>query len=51
MPSDNTPPAPNIEKLNENLAKVEALTQRLVASLASSGEKNPALEGPGRNYT
>jgi len=48
MPSDNTPPAPNLEKLNENLAKVEALTQRLVASLASSGEKNPALEGPGQ---
>lgn len=48
MPSENSNPTKSVEKLNENLAKVEVLTQRLVAALANAREKNPALEGPGQ---
>ncbi|WP_237072716.1 PHA/PHB synthase family protein [Pseudaestuariivita rosea] len=38
---------PNAEKLNENLAKLEELTQRLVAAMSHKKPINPALEGPG----
>jgi len=44
--------ASNLETLNANLQKIEALTQRLVNALANQREKNPALEGPGQDlYT
>jgi len=48
MSPKNVPPESNIETLNANLQKIEALTQRLVNALASQREKNPALEGPGQ---
>ncbi len=38
--------APNTQKLKENLEKVEALSQRLVAAMAQKKPLNPALEGP-----
>jgi len=36
------------EKLEENLQKVEALTQRLTKALSQKRPVNPALEGPGQ---
>ena len=36
----------NVEKLNENLAKVEQLSQRLVQALAARKPANPTLNGP-----
>ena len=36
----------NVEKLNENLAKVEQLSQRLVQALAARTPANPTLNGP-----
>ncbi|WP_415182393.1 class I poly(R)-hydroxyalkanoic acid synthase [Phaeovulum sp.] len=44
--SDNGPPAAS-QQMNDNLAKVEALSQRLVAALSHKRPPNPALEGPG----
>ncbi|NSX54157.1 PHA/PHB synthase family protein [Parasulfitobacter algicola] len=40
--------AANAEKLNENLAKLETLSQRLVAAMSHKKPVNPALEGPGQ---
>jgi polyhydroxyalkanoate synthase len=37
----------NLERLTENLAKVEALTQRLVAAMAAKRKIDPALQAPG----
>jgi len=54
MSPENSAPesASNLETLNANLQKIEALTQRLVNALANQREKNPALEGPGQDlYT
>lgn len=36
----------NLEKLNANLAKVEALSQRLVAALSQRNPANPVLNAP-----
>lgn len=36
----------NLEKLNENLAKVEQLSQRLIQALAARKPANPTLNGP-----
>ncbi|MFY0681326.1 MAG: class I poly(R)-hydroxyalkanoic acid synthase [Thalassovita sp.] len=36
----------NLEKLNENLAKVEGLSQRLVAALSRRNPANPVLNAP-----
>jgi polyhydroxyalkanoate synthase len=36
----------NLEKLNENLAKVEQLSQRLIQALAARNPANPTLNGP-----
>ena len=38
-----------IEKLNANLARIEALSQRLIAAVAQKRSPNPALEGPGQD--
>jgi len=45
--SDRDGPA-ELDKLNANLAKIEELTQRLVAALAQKRIPNPALEAPGQ---
>lgn len=37
----------DVEKLNANLARLEDLSQRLVAAIAQKRAPNPALEGPG----
>jgi len=37
----------NLDKLNENLAKLEALTQRLVAAMSHKRHVPPNLQGPG----
>ena len=36
----------NLEKMNENLARVEELTQRLVQAFSTRNPANPALNGP-----
>ncbi|PKP73343.1 MAG: class I poly(R)-hydroxyalkanoic acid synthase [Alphaproteobacteria bacterium HGW-Alphaproteobacteria-6] len=38
----------NLEKLNANLARIEALSQRLVAAMAEKRAPNPSLEAPGQ---
>lgn len=38
----------DLEKLNTNLAKVEALTERLVAAISHRRPVDPALQGPGQ---
>ncbi len=48
MPSEEVNPERNIEALNENLAKIEKLTQRLVGALTHHEPTNQALEGPGQ---
>ncbi|QYX55756.1 class I poly(R)-hydroxyalkanoic acid synthase [Roseovarius sp. SCSIO 43702] len=39
----------NIEKLNENLQRVEALTERLVQAFARANPANPTLSGPSQD--
>ena len=39
----------NLEKLNENLARVEALSKRLVAALSQRHPGDVGLEGPGQD--
>ncbi|MEM9970406.1 MAG: class I poly(R)-hydroxyalkanoic acid synthase [Pseudomonadota bacterium] len=39
----------NLEALNENLARVEELSQRLIAALGQKRPSNPGLEGPGQD--
>ncbi|MCY1127777.1 class I poly(R)-hydroxyalkanoic acid synthase [Frigidibacter sp. RF13] len=41
----NSPP--DLEKLNANVARIEALSQRLIAAIAQKRAPNPALEAPG----
>ncbi len=36
----------NLERLNENLARVEALSQRLIKALSARNPNNPTLDGP-----
>jgi len=38
----------DLEKLNANIVKIEALSQRLVQALAQRRAVNPDLEGPGQ---
>ena len=39
----------NLELLNENLAKIEELSQRLVSALSNKNQVNPGLQGPGQD--
>ncbi len=39
----------NLDKLNENLARVEELTQRLVNAFSQKRSIDPALQGPGQD--
>ena len=45
-PSDPAGPAA-LERLNENLLRIDALTKRLVTALASRRQSDPGLQGPG----
>jgi poly[(R)-3-hydroxyalkanoate] polymerase subunit PhaC len=47
MPAEIDTESQHSERLQANLARIEELTQRLVAALAQQREKNAALEGPG----
>ena len=47
MTTKVTNPSPDVEKLSANLARLEDLSQRLVAAVAQKRPANPALEGPG----
>lgn len=49
MTSESNDAERNIDALNANLERIDELTKRLVAALAHSREKNPALEGPGQD--
>ncbi len=42
--------APDSEKLNENLAKINELTQRMVAAMADRKGHNAAMDGPDQKF-
>ncbi|MFZ5709666.1 MAG: PHA/PHB synthase family protein [Pseudomonadota bacterium] len=48
MTTNETDSPAEPEKLNENLARIETLSQRLMQALAEKRAANPALEAPGR---
>ena len=47
MATKETETPANLDRLNENLARIEELSQRLVSALATKKPKHPGLEGPG----
>jgi len=49
MTTEENTDAANLDRLNENLAKVEALSERLVAALANKRKIDPGLQGPGQD--
>ncbi|MEM7718226.1 MAG: class I poly(R)-hydroxyalkanoic acid synthase [Pseudomonadota bacterium] len=49
MTTEETENAKNLEVLNENLAKVEELSQRFVSAVAQKKQINPGLQGPGQD--
>jgi polyhydroxyalkanoate synthase len=48
MSEDSMSSKPDFEKLNENLAIIEGLSERLVAALASKKETDQGVQGPGQ---
>ena len=49
MTTKETPSAPDLGRLNENLAKIEELSQRLVSAISQKKKHHPGLEGPGQD--
>jgi polyhydroxyalkanoate synthase len=49
MATKETETPANLDRLNENLARIEELSQRLVSALATKKPKHPGLEGPGED--
>ncbi|MGR3290398.1 MAG: PHA/PHB synthase family protein [Paracoccaceae bacterium] len=49
MTTDETPNAPDLSQLNANLAKIEALSQRLVAAIGQKKEVESSLQSPGQD--
>ena len=49
MTTKETESHQNLEKLNENLSRVEELSQRLITALSQKRPTNPGLEGPGQD--
>ncbi len=49
MTTKETENVENIEVLNENLVKIEELSQRFVAALAQKRSIHPGLQGPGQD--
>jgi polyhydroxyalkanoate synthase len=49
MTTEEIENAKNLEVLNENLAKVEELSQRFVAAVAQKKHVHPGLQGPGQD--
>src|SRR6056297_3241331 len=39
----------NLEKMSENLARVEELSQRLITALSARNPANPSLSGPSQD--
>ena len=49
MTTDDMVASQQLERLNENLAKVEELTQRLLTAMGGKKRANPALGGPSQD--
>lgn len=49
MTTEETGNAPKVEELNENLAKIEELSQRFIAALSKKRSIHPGLQGPGQD--
>jgi len=49
MATKETETPVNLDRLNENLARIEELSQRLVSALATKKQKHPGLDGPGED--
>jgi polyhydroxyalkanoate synthase len=49
MTTEETENAPKVEVLNENLAKIEELSQRFVAALSKKRSLHPGLQAPGHD--
>ena len=49
MTTDHQDAGGELDQMTENLAKVEALAQRLAAALSKKKAANPSLEGPGHD--
>ncbi len=45
--SDETTQGGDLDRLNENLSRIEELSQRLVAALSKKRKIDPSLQGPG----
>lgn len=48
MATDHDAKEGHLDRLTENLAKVDALTQRLLAAMANKRQVDPALQAPGQ---
>ncbi|MGO4916524.1 class I poly(R)-hydroxyalkanoic acid synthase [Pseudogemmobacter sp. W21_MBD1_M6] len=49
MTTDDDDAAAKLDRMNANLARVEELSQRLVAAMTTKKQANPSLEGPGQD--
>ncbi len=49
MTIKDTNASADLDRLKDNLARIEALSQRLVAAIAQKRPANPSLEAPGRD--
>lgn len=49
MATKETETPANLDRLNENLARIEELSERLISALAAKKPKHPGLEGPGED--
>ena len=49
MTTEEDDVAAKLERMNANMARVEELSQRLVAALSNKKQANPSLEGPGQD--
>jgi len=49
MTTDETPIGADIDKMNENLVKIESLAQRLVVAMSDKRESDPGLQAPGQD--
>lgn len=49
MTTKETENAPNLDELNENLAKIEELSQRYVTAVSNRKSIHPGLHGPGQD--
>ncbi len=50
MTTDESASRRNVEKLQANVARIEELSQRMIAALASKRQVSPDLQGPGMDF-